>query len=123
MSVPFICIQDVGHLEAKCLQVLCLWPQDCTTYPPWHFVECMGAIPVSLFDHLQRLCPTWSPPEAPAMGRILVAGCGSGHQVAVELRSYLNVDLVALDVSAQAFHLLCRSFAGPLQSFSLLKAL
>lgn len=36
---------------------------------------------------------------APRRPRILVAGCGSGHQVAVELRTYAGCDVVALDCS------------------------
>eukprot|EP00913_Durusdinium_trenchii_P000082 g72.t3 len=83
----------------KC-QTVCADFYDATVYPPWHKgVECMGVLPVPIFEHLQRLCPGWAPSEA-AMTRqgkrLLVAGCGSGHQVAVELKTYSDITDVAV---------------------------
>ncbi|CAE7199847.1 unnamed protein product [Symbiodinium natans] len=77
---------------------------DSTLYPPWHYaVESVGVVPVPLHVRLQHISPLWTPQEVPSC-RILVAGCGSGHQVAVELRSTVlegASELIALDVSAR----------------------
>ncbi|CAJ1365688.1 unnamed protein product [Effrenium voratum] len=80
---------------------------DATMYPPWHSVECAGVLPAPLHEHLRRLCPSWCGEEVTSP-RILVAGCGSGHQVAVELRSYEVCELVALDVSPKTVAVACR---------------
>ncbi|CAK9057665.1 unnamed protein product [Durusdinium trenchii] len=101
-------IKGLEHLRpGSSSQTVCADFYDATVYPPWHKgVECMGVLPVPIFEHLQRLCPGWAPSEA-AMTRqgkrLLVAGCGSGHQVAVELKTYSDItELVAFDVSAQS---------------------
>eukprot|EP00928_Gymnodinium_smaydae_P032919 TRINITY_DN23729_c0_g1_i1.p1 TRINITY_DN23729_c0_g1~~TRINITY_DN23729_c0_g1_i1.p1 ORF type:complete len:843 (-),score=74.25 TRINITY_DN23729_c0_g1_i1:275-2803(-) len=84
---------------------------DSTVYPPWHdAVECAGVSPVSVDDRLRRLYP-WrrhaaTSSDVAACGQssrssILIAGCGSGHQIAVELRTYADCDVVALDCSAR----------------------
>eukprot|EP00913_Durusdinium_trenchii_P000080 g72.t1 len=94
-------IKGLEHLRpGSSSQTVCADFYDATVYPPWHKgVECMGVLPVPIFEHLQRLCPGWAPSEA-AMTRqgkrLLVAGCGSGHQVAVELKTYSDITDVAV---------------------------
>eukprot|EP00435_Cladocopium_sp_Y103_P041879 s2663_g11.t1 len=97
-------MQTLEHLvDVKKSFTPCEVFYDSTTYPPWHKgVECMGVLPMPLEEHLQHLCPSWHPPEVQLQTpQILVAGCGSGHQVAVELRSYSGATVLALDVSAK----------------------
>eukprot|EP00434_Breviolum_minutum_P016668 symbB.v1.2.014694.t1/scaffold1076.1/size139817/5 len=99
-------IEVLEHFGGSTSSTPCEEFYDATVYPPWHKgVECMGVLPVPLHQHLRHLCPEWRPeveiPTFSKPSRLLVAGCGSGHQVAVELRSFDALELVAFDVSAK----------------------
>lgn len=67
------------------------WP-----YPPWRRVP--KAEPTTLCDHLRELDPGGAGIAEPA--EILIAGCGTGRQVALLARRFPTARLVAIDVSA-----------------------
>ncbi|CAE8592667.1 unnamed protein product, partial [Polarella glacialis] len=76
---------------------------DSIAYPPWLYaVESAGMLPSTPCQRWRRYFPWWRGSDVDESGRVprvLIAGCGSGHQVALELRSYSGCQVVALDVS------------------------
>lgn len=80
---------------------------DSIAYPPWlNAVKSAGVLPSNPYERWQRYFPWWQGGDIGNEGadrmtrRVLVAGCGSGHQLALELRTYTGCDIVALDVSS-----------------------
>lgn len=70
-------------------------------YPPWHDgVDAIGRLPLSPIERIQRLFPEARAPSG--AGGVLIAGCGSGKQIANELRSYAGCPIVAFDISARS---------------------
>ena len=76
-------------------------------YPVWHYPEASIGLPrVSIGERLRRLYPwhrwpydTCGADDGPPL-RVLVAGAGSGHQVAQHALTLTGCEFVALDLSA-----------------------
>lgn len=105
--VPLAPAERLGSGSQLPSDVGCREFYELTAYPPWHpgAAEAAGSIPVSIHERLYELFPWRRASSSPASGRrlrILIAGCGSGHQVAVEIRVYADCDFVALDCSPVA---------------------
>ena len=78
-----------------------------TLYPTWSHIESFGFAPATIGDRLRRQYRNFEWPHdgiiASPLGeghRILVAGAGSGHQVAQLLLTTTRATVVALDLSA-----------------------
>ena len=78
-----------------------------TLYPTWSHIETFGFAPATIGDRLRRQYRNFEWPHdgiiASPLGeghRILVAGAGSGHQVAQLLLTTTRATVVALDLSA-----------------------
>ncbi|CAK0871637.1 unnamed protein product [Prorocentrum cordatum] len=93
-----------GDVQHELPDTPCRTFYDETVYPAWHeAVESAGVLPATIDERLARLFP-WreTRPASGGARRVLVAGCGSGHQVAVELRTYLGCQVVALDCAPRS---------------------
>jgi len=97
-------IADKGSAVASLPDTPCRAFYDATVYPPWHgAVESAGVVPLPIHKRLRQLFPWRQHIDHDNSGRhpsrVLIAGCGSGHQIAVELRVYADCTFVALDCS------------------------
>ena len=75
---------------------------DATIYPKWHVAEVFGiASAPSIGERLRRQYRhfAWPHGEDPHGHRMLIAGSGSGHQVAQALLSYEHIGITAVDIS------------------------
>jgi hypothetical protein len=75
-------------------------------YPPWHACEAVGLSPLPIVNRMRQQDPafTWAHGcgSSSAPHRVLIAGCGSGHQLALTQRLLSGVHLVGLDLSRRA---------------------
>lgn len=77
---------------------------DLTVYPKWHVAEFFGvARAPSISERMRRQYShfTWPCGEDATDHRILIAGAGSGHQVAQAMAAYEHVAITAVDLSAK----------------------
>ena len=75
---------------------------DMTVYPKWHVAEVFGtARAPSIAERMRRQYRhfRWPHGEDSSEHRMLIAGAGSGHQVAQALLSYEHVEITAVDLS------------------------
>ena len=77
---------------------------NATLYPAWHAPETFGFLPCTIGERIRRQVPvgfTW-PHEGLDRHQVLVAGSGSGHQVAQLLVTYTACDVTCIDLSANS---------------------
>ena len=75
---------------------------NATVYPKWHEAEVFGIRSApSIAERLRRQFRhfRWPHGEDAHQQSMLIAGCGSGHQVAQALLSYDHVSITAIDLS------------------------
>ena len=74
---------------------------EVTLYPQWRWPETFGFAPCRIGERMRRQLPgfEWAH-DAEPVHRVLIAGAGSGHQVAQLLLTHLDCDVVCLDLSA-----------------------
>ena len=72
-----------------------------TLYPAWRWPETFGFAPCRIGERMRRQLPgfEWEH-DAEPRHRVLIAGSGSGHQVAQLLLTHEDCDVVCLDLSA-----------------------
>ena len=83
---------------------------DSMVYPPWHACEAVGLSPLPITARIRQQDPsfTWPHGEGGAgqggadTHRVLIAGCGSGHQLALTRQLLTAVHIVGLDLSRRA---------------------
>ena len=75
-------------------------------YPPWHACEAVGLSPLPICERMWQQDPSFTWPHgrgsSSAPHWVLIAGCGSGHQLALSKTLFSGVHLVGLDLSRRA---------------------
>ena len=75
-------------------------------YPPWHACEAVGLSPLPIAARMRQQDPSFTWAHGIAGGRprhrVLIAGCGSGHQLALSQTLFRGVHLIGLDLSRRA---------------------
>ena len=76
---------------------------NATLYPAWHAPETFGFLPCTIGERIRRQVAGFEwPHERLERHAVLIAGSGSGHQVAQLLTTYTQCDVTCLDLSANS---------------------